>query len=498
MPILRSLPAWADPEQSMGRQIPSLRIRRRQVWWARGPALETFEKDIQPEIEHHLSALDFGYSDLFVRLYMIGRNPETANPIIMLCSTDKRAREAAEATIRQDGLLEGHKGFGLGTAALPLEHPAPVRRLSPHTTRPPHPVPNPPPLSEDIQRSPPSKRSIPPGILQTLLISDKSNDSFNGHGQTVFAFSLMPKLGRRIFIQTGSSRRQATAGVVLKVGGNYYQLTVGHSFEAESDRSEVQSSMMNLDECCFDGQSDDEESGPDYESEITQRGSESSEDVQSRDDSPSDFKSQGTTHSFDVEVHHDPADHARDTVPGFVIGSLLEGMSFQSLIDYAMIAIPSYIIESMGSGVNAVHIPCRDVAAVGREERSIIVVRDVAVIRGTLLPGKVSYKSHRTGRFEALLQVSLEGELLEGDCGSPVLDESTGSLYGHIAMGVPGTKVGYVVQAVDIFPDIETRAGENTFSLSIVCDIHLLRHPCSQIGALEVRPTLVLPQAPQT
>ncbi|KAI0798289.1 hypothetical protein GGR55DRAFT_582178 [Xylaria sp. FL0064] len=51
-------------------------------------------------------------------------------------------------------------------------------------------------------------------------------------------------------------------------------------------------------------------------------------------------------------------------------------------------------------------------------------------------------------------------------------------------MGVPGTKVGYIVQAVDIFPDIETRTGEKViiaapedFGTRDIFTGHRLRHP---------------------
>ncbi|KAI1199511.1 hypothetical protein F5X97DRAFT_296018 [Nemania serpens] len=126
MPILKSLPSWPSLQESIGRQISSSRVGNRKVWWPRGPALEIFENVLEPEIQLILNQLDLGHAEVYIRLYIIGRNLENANPFIMICSTDKAARDAAKATIRESGLLKEHEAVGLGAAALPLEHPTPA------------------------------------------------------------------------------------------------------------------------------------------------------------------------------------------------------------------------------------------------------------------------------------------------------------------------------------------------------------------------------------
>ncbi|KAI0906723.1 hypothetical protein F4823DRAFT_58095 [Ustulina deusta] len=417
---------------------------------------------------------------------MIGRNPESANPIVMLCSTNKKALEAAEAAIRESGLLGEHKGFGLGAASLPLEHPAPVRRLSPNSedhsfsagseksddaiasslqTSSSFAANHPFHLPSDPMQHPPSNSSTSEAssllIVQTLPHHLDINDSF--FGRLVFASSTIPTLGRRILFETAGSHH-AIAGVIIQVGENYYQLTVGHLFDTRSERSEVEPSLISLDDCHFDGQSDDDEHDSDRESEITGRGSATPEDAQSRDGSSSDSTSEESTADFNAEVHRNTHRHHGNEAGAFIIGCLPEEISFRSSIDYAMIALLTYHVKSTGRKINTSPMfssPVRDVAEVGREERSIIVAINSTIIRGTLLPGKVSYRNPRTRRFEALVQVTLERELFEGDCGSPVLDGSTGSLYGHIVMGVAGTKVAYIVQAHDIFQDISSRTGEH-------------------------------------
>ncbi|KAI0872385.1 hypothetical protein GGS24DRAFT_18775 [Hypoxylon argillaceum] len=501
MPVLKSLPQWPDPQESIGRQIPSSRVGKRTVWWPRGSALDAFEKLIQPEIEKNLERIDLGHADLFIRLYMIGRKPESANPIVMVCCTDSKARDAAEAAIRESGLLNSHEGFGLGAAALPLEHPAPVRRLSPKnedcdlstgnsksdTATPPSGL-----LSsvwatwlfrllfENTLYSPPSS-STPDEALPLIVRTLPSLNDPDVDDARMFVFSHVnqPILGRRIVTRTESSKvsghhGHATAGVVITVGENYYQMTVGHLFQVESERPHAERSPTPLDECHFDGQSDDDEYDSDHGSGIARRGSLTSEEALSRDGSASDSASEETTEdSQDVlpsqeiqtsvvqgcKIPKKPSTN-QFSIP---IAYLPQRRSSRCSIDYAIIALPNNLVEEMGRQINTprTYPTVTDVAKIGHEERLIIVVKYSAIIRGFLIPGQVAYRNHQTHQFESLIQIELERGVFEGDCGSPVLDASTGSFYGHIIMGVPGTKLAYIVQALAIFRDTEAKIGKS-------------------------------------
>ncbi|KAI3324602.1 hypothetical protein HD806DRAFT_534066 [Xylariaceae sp. AK1471] len=512
MPVLKSLPPWPDPQESIGRQITSSRVGKRKVWWPRGPALEAFEKIIQPEINHNLRGLDLGHAELFITLYMIGRKPENANPIVMVCCTDNKAREAVEATIRENGLLIEHKGFGLGAAALPLEHPTPVRRLSPKNRNSSFSSSGSQPLPPLTANSPfqlpfRSRRGPHEGEVASeespLLIIDALGNS-SGPGSSnpallVFASSGEPQLGRRIFFSGHGDRdsfQYATAGVVIEVGRTYYQMTVGHLFEPESHEFAIDSSAMNLNECHFDGESDDEEHDSDYDSEITGRGSATPEDALSWDGSSSDSTSEKAPDSRNTDVPRDfygklntqsrwaeelPSQGSHKSVfTRIAIGYLSQGISSRSSLDYALIALPSDSIERMDQHINRSTVKLlaqvSGVAEVGPEEHNIILITSSTTILGVLLPGKVAYRSHQNRQFENLAQVDLESEVFEGDCGSPVLDKSTGSLYGHLIMGVTGTKVAYIVQAVDIFRDIEAITGK---LVSLATTEHVMEMPAS-------------------
>ncbi|KAI0193506.1 hypothetical protein F4808DRAFT_357538 [Astrocystis sublimbata] len=441
-----SLPPWPRPEDSIGRQIPSSRIKGRIAWWPRGPAYAIFEDIIVSEIKDTLKAVDLGHADLFIRLYMIGRKPESANPLVMICCTDPGVRETAVNAIRDNGLLDRHRGFGLGGAALPLEHPLPVRRLSPHG---PPPTPPPPPPGPLL---PPSETNPLPFIIIQL-----PKFSYNARVDSmVFSSSYVPTIGRRIYGSYDirqAAHPCATAGVVIQVDHEYYQLTVGHLFEAVSWISTSEHlSMMSLDECYFDGQDSDDNDNLEWEEETDMSGGSLP--------SPSRSSNEEIPQDYDTNVLgvSNPTFNTVDGSKKLSIG-YRPYEDFTSSIDYAMISIPqkSAVIYT-GQNINRVmlseNLYIEDVDEVGDGPRSIIVVTQGRLITGILTPEKIAYRNFRA-QFESLFQVTLERELFEGDSGSPVLDKLTGSLYGHIAMGVPGTKVAYIVSAIEIFRDIE-------------------------------------------
>ncbi|KAI1274836.1 hypothetical protein F5Y07DRAFT_371640 [Xylaria sp. FL0933] len=295
--FIKKLPSYPCPEVSLGREVTCSKIRRRKIWWAVGPALYAFENEIEPEIEPLLQKLDLGRADLFIKLYMIGKKPENANPMILLCCTDVAAAKQAEATVRGSGILEKHKGFGLGITDLPLEHPGPIRRLPspPHPPTPgpprppprnpassvPTPVPTPPP-------QPPSS-SLLPSRPQSLRIVDFESLDNQGASDNetiaVFALSLEPQIGRRIFTAVSSrgSIHFATAGIIISVGGDFFQLTAGHLFELEDDTSYAEL-PGRPGYCYFDGQSDDDDCDSDPDLGIGSNDSETLRNTESCDE----------------------------------------------------------------------------------------------------------------------------------------------------------------------------------------------------------------------
>ncbi|KAH8160320.1 hypothetical protein CIB48_g7928 [Xylaria polymorpha] len=511
----------------------------------------------------------------------------------MVCCTNSKARDAAEAAIRESGLLAGHKGFGLGGAALPLEHPTPIRRLTPYRV----------PISSTggSHYSGMSRSTAVPDIHTaefnlpcefvgysgcdlTFAIDDVDNwieHTISDHlkenlpkrvvcwfcGDWIFDykntkdrrknfenrmwhirdhfldgmtaqdmrpdhhldmhlqdFGLIPEYGcpvtRRDIDLTRrdeSITHQASPSTTANLSFHYVPEpipavdnsspfiidTLPSSTEYNSDSEPLvfassiepligrriifSSTDMNLDECDSDWQSDNDEQGFDYELEITGRGSTTPEDPSSS----SSGSTEETAHNYNADVHQDSrlvfdkqpkSDNvlAPERIQGpvgtdskaltnppemslrFPIGYLPPEKSFQAPIDYAIIAIPRRHVENMDRSINCstrFSQLVKDVAEVGHKERKIIAVTHSRIIEGVLIPGKIAHKNCHA-QFETLVQVKLTSEVFEGDSGSPVLDKSTGSLYGHIVMGVAGTKMAYIVRAIDVFRDIEARTGK--------------------------------------
>ncbi|KAI1493241.1 hypothetical protein F5X96DRAFT_235261 [Biscogniauxia mediterranea] len=246
--VRKSLPEWPNPRDSTGRRILSWGFRKQKAWWPRGPVVEKFEIDIQPEIENILSNFDTGNAEVFIKLYMIGRKPEEANPIIMICCRDSTARKIAEDSVRSSNLLSRYPGFGLGGASLPLENPRAARRLAGS-------------VHEDESGSTiyDIEKPLQPIIVDSLMrtLSDAQPVS-----SLIFSTSREPVIGRRLFAASpngGGVLHTATGGIIFDIGGKHYQMTVGHLCEPKIEKTSMDMSANDLDECHFDGQSDDDQ-----------------------------------------------------------------------------------------------------------------------------------------------------------------------------------------------------------------------------------------------
>ncbi|KAI0144542.1 hypothetical protein GGR57DRAFT_325642 [Xylariaceae sp. FL1272] len=496
MPVMKSLAPWPNPQDSIGRQMLSSKLKRRQVWWPRGPALEAFEQVIQPEIANLLKVVDLGHSDLFIRLYMIGRRPEDANPIVMLCCTNENARKEAEFTIRHSGLLTRHQGFGLGAAALPLEHPTPIRRLAGEHSLVDNtiiPIGSPNRDSEDV-----SDADLLGRILGLVIDPPSSVHRFTSDEILIHTSSPTPRIGRIMTASAAvnpSSSRTTTGGVIIETEQHFYQLTAGHIFEENIepfDTKPIPTDFGALEELHFDGQSDES----DEDSCTTGRGSATPEDEGSSSDSTTSG-SVVTLSDRRVETTRAPGSRRPTKNSAERIGSEHNShRSFQksqyrkiigcmprnqrsdrSLLDYALVLVSKSAIEELGSKVNQIteSFCVRNIAAIGPEECEIVMAMPSGVSKGVLLPGAIPYRCPGHTDFQHVYQVRIDCDLTQGDCGSPVVDRLTGDLYGHLVMGTDGGRVGYIISATSIFDDFKAKTGlsiviatttKSTFSLN--------------------------------
>lgn len=365
---------------------------------------------------------------------MIGKSEQRANPIIMICCSDKATRKEAEASIRASGLLdqEEHCGFGLGSAGFPLE-----TNFLPHS-------------------------------LGRVIHSDMN--ASNGDVSKVEVHALTePGIGRKLRLvasrQRGQTMQYATGGPIMHLDGHMYQLTVAHAIKGGPSQGTHQEQDDDFDDCDFDGQSDVEEMEPDASRQNAVRS------LRYSNSYPQDAGIQG----LEVEEasatrrssHSERLERGRDewnesallgsfTVPNGLVGEL----------DYMMIKLPTTENVSIKE-LNQIRIdePPRnrrvqvdDIASVRADTTRILAITSRGAISGSIVSDSTSFMTSESSSFQQLLTVLLSNALREGDSGSAIIDVETGDFYGHVVLGVDGDCVAYVLPSPTIMADITAQS----------------------------------------
>ncbi|KAK8863245.1 hypothetical protein PGQ11_009480 [Apiospora arundinis] len=186
------------PAASCGSQVVTTGLKHsKKAWYAYGAALGKFEKYIEPEIGAAVRNVELAYADIYYQLYMIGRQPETSRPTVMVCCTDSGVRQEVEGLIRKSGIFDQHLEFRLEARALLLEQPEPARLL--YGPR------------EPTKKGP---KNAPLGLRIGTL------NTLDGRSKPLYS----------------------TGGVVVQIGEDFYQMTVKHAFERIEARSSQASS----------------------------------------------------------------------------------------------------------------------------------------------------------------------------------------------------------------------------------------------------------------
>lgn len=77
-------------------------------------------------------------------------------------------------------------------------------------------------------------------------------------------------------------------------------------------------------------------------------------------------------------------------------------------------------------------------------------------------------------KAQKLYPINLNTPVEGDDSGSAVIDTVSGSLYGHIVRGCPGSRVGYIIAATEVFDHLRQEHG---------ADIHLCGSPSIKLSA---------------
>ncbi|KAI0383475.1 hypothetical protein F5Y04DRAFT_250314 [Hypomontagnella monticulosa] len=453
--VTKILPQWPNSTESIGDEIMSSNFGVRKIWWPCGPALEKFGAEILPEIKAVLRAIDPGDAEIFLGLYMIGRKAEAANPVIMIYCPNKIIRNRVESHIRASGVLTRHRGFGLGATSLPIGASAPLRLLA--------------------------GNAVDDDAYATVRIHEPQQPRYTEPQESVASVLETPKIGRRLYIlKAGSniSSHYSTGGVVLDVAGSHFQLTVAHLFETDTTCRPMDEDGLlgDLDDCHFDVVEDDIEEEDEDDTIVSQRdliatsrGSATPEDSQSQIGTPGKA-SDGVTLSYgadDPNTSLNPRsnDNVRTSLSSNRVYAYTRHHvdTFDRLLDYALIDIYDEDLND----VNCISLDpecdhilrVQNVAPIPSEKRAVVVVTSRVPIKGILIPGEVIYQQCGSRKPQHIFQVQLDSAAAEGDCGSPIIDEKTGDLYGHLIIGAAGSLIAYFISAVEVFQDISRATG---------------------------------------
>lgn len=415
-------------------QVARPRFRER-AWLSRGPVMETFDRVIAPEIQKLLSNADLEDAQLYLRLYMIGKEPAKSRPVIMVCCTNSRARALAEQVIRDSAVLENYPDFGLYACAIPLEQPSPIVELMCGTGR-----------------GYPSHEGSK-GCLEAAKL-EKGNNPMNCDLNTVPPIGVAEKhtVGTRIQVfEPHQGHRYATGGVFicLNIGGGigYYQLTVSHVIHPTTKHMVE---PRELGECYIDNKKDD--------------------DAESVTAAP---KRELDTNNGRIYLDRGTMKKLRGSSERFSINASPGQFELDSRkgpnpnLDYALLKVETsagplneIVVRCTGGNYQCVRI--ESISDMPPDTREVYVITaSSGVIPGRLSPSPMYFWNSALNKCQRFYSVITECPLFHGDSGAVVIDARSGCLFGHLVRGVPGSNVGYIVAATELFEDIRQRTSSS-------------------------------------
>lgn len=415
------------------------------VWCPVRQAIEQYNSKIRREIERVLQNIKTDGSSFLIRLCMIGRKGEKANPTIMIFSANRETSKIFEASVRRSGILDRYPDFHLSSSTIPLEAP-------------------PIPLKSERRARRPDSSTANWSASQTPS-HDKGDTS-------------EPRIGRKLerVVSSRSGRRvqHTTGGLIVIIGDELYQITGFGSMGATREYTVPNEFKA----CDFDNQSDPDDSG--YEQEFTSEKSLLAKKRMRRERMPYRHGQQPLS-----SINPYPCDALCSPPPAY------DGMTETSLFwknqessftksvtlkstrsrerdasHYTLVKLTE--LESNGA-CNVVftgedHAPrgidVREIAKVGSVAVSILVITSRGSVSGTVLPDMASLRLHGSTVFQTVHATILAERLGPEDCGSAVIDAVTGRCYGHIILTVEGQAVYYMVPISDTLADIVIQFGQ--------------------------------------
>jgi hypothetical protein len=439
----------------------------RNYWEAVGPVQKLFEDELAPAIKDYLDrCIEPPQDYIFWSIYMRGRTAETAKPYLVFSSEDEENGKAACRMVKESNILKKFPTVKTTHARFIPEMGTRLRLLGD------------PVLGQD-----------PVAEFYTHIVNQDIYFKLSGSSMARELF-----IGRLLSENPG---RRATAGGIICVGNRSFYLTVYHILEQEEHQQLVQDNELrgpisiggsNGEKTEADDEEESEEEGDDEEEE---RGGEGEEfdDSGFEDGSPitrvamtttsySDHGALETSEQLSGEPQHGGEnDFSNLNEDLFITGhpplrsstTQLSDLGRTRLsssaiigkrsLDYLLIEIHDEDKEKANSFIapqnpsHTVHV--HEVAPVGHQIHQVTIVSGYrGISSGSLFATPRFIRLPKTTTARKIFALRLDRYVQPGDCGSWVIDEASGSLYGHIFGGGVGTKTAYIIPADEIFEDI--------------------------------------------
>jgi hypothetical protein len=337
---------------------------------------------------------------------------------------------------------------------------------------------------------------MPPGV-KNLIQPAKDGDSgteihstTEEHSVTVLYDPSRPirRSGMIIYIhhenENAFSIHPTTANAV-RMGNAFYFQSVVHSFsKASCDNNE--SSEDHDSDYVIASDTDDDYDEEDVD--VTSRGSASpspfpDESVYSDDPSEQSFWSSGGSHQSPLINQDRPAspdstqllpvyrnftvsDHAAEVIAVDTIAKSKRSLGNLVVLGNLMVssvekdwALITITCENVLEYLNSTNWDLETVIPTGiapraRARKVVAYIPSTGKLTGLLSLSSTYTRLPTSFSFEEVYRVQFEGPIANGDCGSQVVDELTGELYGHIVAGCLSTGVAYIMAAHHVFEDM--------------------------------------------
>ncbi|KAL5045813.1 hypothetical protein BDW71DRAFT_198058 [Aspergillus fruticulosus] len=438
---------------SVGSLIQSSKLRK-SYWEATGPMRKLFIDELAQTPPSEC---------LSWSMYMRGRTPGKAKPYLVFSSTNEKTRKRALQMVKESGILTAFPTIKLSHTRYPPDMNTLMRLLGDEVL---------------VRRQDAESHTFILGNMFYYIPSD----NVMGLQLYVKGLSIEEPVGR------------ATAGGIICVGSSFFYLTVYHILERNEHRQSQQDRRFRVRRRVSD--LDDRKSEVEYreveeeeeEEEVDGFGFEDSAQLsfgRMSTTSDSDSESGDSEGSKELSEEHETGGSVGftelDADPSFTPqkAPLPSGATQLEYLVSTKLGSPTTIgSESLDYLLievqNEDHKKGNRLLQSGNEDRAVIILTaSHNISRRTLFatPRFVRLAKATTTRKTFALQ--LDKYVQPGECGSWVIDEVSGHLYGHIFGGGIGTRTAYITPADDIFEDIRRRSGQPVFLPSAKEESHV-------------------------